>query len=122
MDKRIIGYLKGKKELTLFFIALAIGLILIVLGSKDKDVPTASSSDLESRIAEACSGVEGVGECSVYVYYSDTDSRSGTDSVESIIVICEGADSAEVRLKLTKMLSAFFGIGTNRVQIEKMKT
>lgn len=120
MDKRIISYLRGKKEMLYVLVALALGLILIFLSGNDEEI-VASSPGLEERIAEACSGVEGVGECAVYVYYSDSDARSGTSKVESVLVICEGADSVEVRLRLTKMLASFFGIGTNRVQVEKMR-
>ena len=121
MDKRIISYLRGKKEMLYVLAALALGIILIFLSGNDKDNVAVSSPGLEERIAEACSGVEGVGECAVYVYYSDPDARSGTSKVESVLVICEGADSVEVRLRLTKMLASFFGIGTNRVQVEKMR-
>ena len=121
MDKRILSYLKGKKEMLYVLVALALGLILIFLGGNDKDSVAVSSPGLEERIAEACAGVEGVGECAVYVYYSESDARSGESKVESVLVICEGADSVEVRLRLTKMLASFFGIGTNRVQVEKMR-
>lgn len=122
MDKRIIGYFKGKKELTLIIVAFALGLILIFLGSKDDVAVETFAPGLEERIADACSGIEGVGKCDVYVYYSEVDSRSGAEKVESVLVVCEGADSDDVRLRLTRMLSSFFGIGTNRVQIEKMQT
>ena len=103
-------------------IALAVGLILIFLGTREDVVTETSAPGLEERIAEACSGIEGVGRCAVYVYYSEADSRSGEKKVESVIVICDGADSDDVRLRLCEMLSSFFGIGTNRVRIEKMQT
>lgn len=122
MDKRIIGYFKGKKELALVIIALAVGIILIFLGTREEATVQTSAPGLEERIADACSDIEGVGECTVYVYYSDADSRSEGQKVESVLVICEGADSDGVRLRLTRMLSSFFGIGTNRVRIEKMQT
>jgi hypothetical protein len=61
-----------------------------------------------------------VGECKVYLYYSENDKKNDTEKIESVIVVCEGADSVDVRLRLTKMLSSFFGIGSNRVRIEKM--
>ena len=120
MDKRIIGYFKGKKDLALIVIALALGLILIFLGGKVDSEPEAEEVGEEERIATACSRIDGVGECTVYLYYSPSDSHSKAESVESVIVVCEGADSPDVRLRLTEMLSSFFGIGTNRIRIEKL--
>jgi hypothetical protein len=53
------------------------------------------------------------------VYYGSD--QKGEETVESVIVICDGADSSQVRLTLTEMLSSFFGIGANRIRIEKKK-
>ena len=86
-----------------------IGLVLILLGAKGDRVDEKEEDGLEERIAAACSDVEGVGECSVDVYYSAKDSYKSSEEVESVIVICQGGDSAEVRLKLTEMLASFFG-------------
>ena len=106
----------------MIIIILCLGLVLILLGAKGDRVDEKEEDGLEERIAAACSDVEGVGECSVYVYYSAKDSYKSAEEVESVIVICQGGDSAEVRLKLTEMLASFFGIGSNRVRIEKMKS
>lgn len=121
MDKGFLKYIKEKKDVTKVAIVLALGLILIFLGGRSDNTTSKTEISAEERIATACSGVEGVGECRVYLYYSDSDKRNDTEKIESVIVVCEGADSVEVRLRLTKMLSAFFGIGSNRVRIEKMK-
>ena len=109
---------KDKKDMTKIFIVMALGLLLIFLGNGSLDK---TEIGIEQRIAAACSGVDGVGDCSVLVYYAPTDTRTDEEKVESVIVVCEGADSVEVRLTLTEMLSSFFGIGSNRIRIEKMK-
>lgn len=121
LDKGFLKYIKEKKDVTKVAIVLALGLILIFLGGKSEKTVSESQISTEERLAVACSGVEGVGKCQVYLYYSQNDRSEATDEVESIIVVCEGADSVDVRLRLTKMLSSFFGIGANRVRIEKMK-
>lgn len=121
MDKNFLKYVKSKKDVAIIIVMLCLGLILILLGSREKKEETETEDGLEERIASACAVVEGVGECEVYVYYSPSESSRESDTVESVIVICQGADSADVRLRLTEMLSSFFGIGTNRVRIEKMK-
>ena len=122
MDKGFLKYIKEKKDVTKVAIVLALGLILIFLGGRSDETVTDTEIGIEERIAAACSGVEGVGECQVYLYYSESDKKNDSDKIESVIVVCEGADSVEVKLRLTKMLSSFFGIGSNRVRIEKMKS
>ena len=121
MGKGFLKYLREKKDITKIAVVLALGLLLIFIGGREKDADTEAEAGIEERIAVACAGVEGVGECEVLVYYAPKESRSDEAKVESVIVICEGADSVQVRLRLTRMLSSFFGIGTNRIRVEKMK-
>jgi len=122
LDKTFIRYIKEHKDFTKIILILAIGIILIVIGvsnNDDKDVNEVS--DLEKQLSDLCSSVEGVGECRVLIYYSEENTRYNTkQKVESIVVVCEGADSLSTRKQLTDMLSSFFGIGSNRVRIEKM--
>ena len=120
MGKSLIKIFNEKKDIAKIAIVLGLGLILIFIGSSSNETDKIEIGT-EERIAAACSGVDGVGDCSVLVYYAPSDSADEDGKVESVIVICEGADSADVRLTLTKMLSSFFGIGTNRIRIEKMK-
>jgi hypothetical protein len=116
LDKGFLKFIKEKRDITKIAIVLTLGLALIFLGNLSKE-KTLESEDagIEERLTVLCSGVDGVGDCSVLVYYTPSD------EVESVIVICEGADDARVRLRLTEMLSSFFGIGANRIRIEKMK-
>ena len=118
MDKNLKRYLRDTKSVLLIAVALALGLILIFIGSYGGS-DDESATGVEQRLAAACSAVAGVGECEGMIYFTEGEEKGG--SVESVIVICEGADSVEVRLRLTEMLSSFFGIGTNRVRIEKRK-
>ena len=121
MDKGFLKYIKEKKDTTKIVIVFALGLILLFLGGRNEQATVESNVSTEERIAAACSGVDGVGECAVYIYYSQNGKSGSSDEVESVIVVCEGADSVDVRLRLTEMLSSFFGIGANRVRIEKMR-
>ena len=116
MDRIFLKYVKDKKNIAFIAIALALGLILIFLGSgTDSEVVEVG---VEDKISALCSSIEGVGECEVILYYSENASR-GDERVESIIVICDGGDSVEVRSRLISMLSSFFGIGTNRIRVER---
>ena len=119
MDRRIYRYLKDKRSVWLAAIVLALGLILIFMGSADDD-GTSGGAGQEERLEQICSGIAGVGECQVILHYSPDD-KGDAGRIESVIVVCEGADSSDVRLRLTEMLSSFFGIGTNRIKIEKKR-
>ena len=119
MDRRAYRYLKDKRSVWLAAIVLALGLILIFIGSREND-GTSGGGGEEERLAEICSGIAGVGECRVILYYSPADGKDD-GRIESVIVVCEGADSMDVRLRLTEMLASFFGIGTNRIKIEKKR-
>ncbi len=41
--------------------------------------------------------------------------------VRGVAVVCEGADSSEVRQEITGLITAVLGVSTNRVNIAKMK-
>ena len=62
-----------------------------------------------------CSMTEGVGECRVMITYS-ADGKS----VYGVAVLCEGAESPEVRANVTELLASLFGIGANRISILKI--
>ena len=117
LDKNFWKYIKEKKNLPVIAVALALGLILIVMGGKGENT-AAVDVGIEEELAYVCSGIDGVGECVVMVYYSQGSAKAESE-IESVIVICDGADSSDVRLRLTEMLSSFFGIGANRIRIEK---
>lgn len=112
MDKNFIKYFRDKGKLPLIIAALTLGVALILIGSVEREAPK-EEEGIEERIAAACSEVAGVGECEVLIHYSTAKS----EEVESVIVICDGGDSVEVRSRLTSMLSAFFGIGANRIRV-----
>ena len=98
-------------------IALTLGILLILIGSKKPDAIQKSSTD-EIGIAELCSMTDGAGECRVHITYREND---GEESVYAVAIICEGADSVKVRERLTSLVCSLYGIGANRVEILKMK-
>lgn len=119
-DKSFLTYIRERKQTLWIILILLIALVVIFISSSD----TATTSDddsLEARVSALCESIADVGECRVLIYYKPQTSRYDDKKVESVVVVCEGADSLSVRKTLTDMLSAFFGIGSNRVVIEKMK-
>ena len=123
LDKRFLKYIKEHKDLTKILLIFAVGVIFIFMGIKGVDVgkSEANTESLEDQLSDICASIDGVGACRVLIYYVEEGSRySSNKRVASVVVVCDGADSIEIRKELTEMLSSFFGIGTNRIRIEKM--
>lgn len=98
-------------------VVILLGVLLIFLGSRlDRSTGTEVKTD-EDRAAEMCSLMDGVGECRVMMtYYPDSDG----ERVYAVLVLCEGAESIEVREKITAALSSLYGIGSHRVEIQRL--
>ncbi len=118
--KSFIEYLKTKDTVKILCIAV-IGVLLIVLGASRTDKNEETASDFAKEVSELCSSVDGVGDCKVMLYYKETNEKynTGEGQVESVVVVCDGADNIEVKNRLVGMLSSFFGIGSNRIRIVK---
>ena len=104
---------------------IGLGLLLIFFGMGGGD--TADTSErvdtLETDITELCSSLEGVGQCRVLVTYEERSLGygKGTESVISgIAVVCEGGESVAVKQRVSSVLSSVFGIGANRIRVEKL--
>ena len=61
------------------------------------------------RIAALLRGVRGVGRAEVLL------------SREGAVVVCTGADSPQVQLDVTNAVSAYTGLGSDKIRILKMK-
>ena len=98
-------------------IIILVGVILIFLGTTGNFSKKNSSLGEEERIAEMCALMEGVGECRVMMTYThDKEER-----VYAVLVLCDGADSVEVRERVTSLVCSLYGIGSHRVEIQKLK-
>lgn len=82
---------------------LALGLVLMLLPSTPRAQQPAAQPDL----AEALSLAEGVGETCVLI------------SEEGVVVVCDGADDAGVRLKIMEAVRSYTGYGSDRITILK---
>ncbi len=102
-------YLKEKKSLWLIIGALALGVCLMLFGGTGS--AKTSDASLEARIEKLCERVEGASDISVMVR---TDS---VGEVRGVAVVCRGGDVASVRLTVTEMLTALFGIPSSAVSV-----
>ena len=97
-------------------IVLILGVLLIVFGGVYGKTPTdARNVSTEEKIADLCSSTVGAGECRVMVVYTDDG-----EQVYAVAVLCRGADSAEVRGRITEIICTLYGIGANRVSVMKL--
>ena len=113
-DSNLIEQLKANKSSLWLIGLLALGVVFILLGSGVE--VTQPTVDEEARVSEMCSLMDGVGECRVMMTYSpDDDSR-----VYAVLVLCEGADSITVREKITSLFCSLYGIGSHRVEIQRL--
>ena len=109
-SKGFLGFLRQKGGLWVLVFAVSIGLFLLVFFSGNNEVAQTDTTE----IGRLCSSVEGVGECRVMITYEEGEPVG-------IVVVCQGGDSVQVRHRLYEMLSALYGIGANRISVEKMK-
>ena len=119
---RMASIIRKNKKAVLAALLIICAVLLLLVGGKDES--GAEVDELEARLEEMCSSLSGVGSCRVMVTYEITPGRYGSQdvkSVQSVAVVCKGADKVGVRRELTDMLSSLFGIGANRIHISKMK-
>ena len=112
------------------FLVLALGLVLLLLPRSDGGVantavvpaatgpPVGSGDPLEAsgipldteaeRLAALLRAMAGVGDAAVLL------------SREGAVVVCTGADSAVVRLKVTNAVAAYTGLGSDHIIVMKM--
>lgn len=146
-------FTKLKKNGKLWMVALfgILGVSLLIFsGSYEKSEPTLNEdknrfseykSEVEAKILELCSRVEGVDDVSVaisfesgfeYVYATDGDKTLtvGNGSAESAVtvtekpptisgigIVCKGGGNPRIQQKLINLISAAYGISSNKIYI-----
>lgn len=86
-------------------VVLVIGVVLMLLPSGSS--PTGGISD-EEPMALLLSSTEGVGESRVLI------SKNG------VVVVCQGAENARVRLDIIQAVSSYTGFTSDKITILKM--
>lgn len=99
----------GKYKYPLIALAAGILLMLLPTGAKTETISadTGASKD-EQRMEYVLSGIAGAGE--TRVLYTEN----------GVVVVCDGADNAEVRLNLTNAVAAATGYKTDRIEVLKI--
>lgn len=149
-EKNLLLKLKGKGRLWICVLGALIGISLLVWGGGDEknaDARTDSdqlsiySKEVENKILELCSRVDGVKDVSVavsfesgfeYVYAADGEKTLtvGSGSNESAVrvtekppvisgvgIVCVGGGQPRIQQKLINLISAAYGISSNKIYI-----
>lgn len=143
-------------------LVLVVGIALMLIPGREKtqEIPpdtqeTVNQPDIEQRLAQILSQIDGAGKVSVFVsveegelvvYQQDedvnTDGSGRFDTVtvtdsnrtqsglvqqvippkyQGVIVVCQGAQKASVRLNIIEAVAKVTGLGTDRISVLKMK-
>ena len=98
--KRVLDFLKRFKFPLLI---LALGILLMLIPTKEKKAEGNSCCEL----GDALSLTQGVGEAYVLV------------SENGVVVVCDGAQEAKIRMEITEAVKAYTGFGADRITILK---
>ena len=104
-----LPFIKKNKATAVVALLLLLGVLFMLLPSGGTD----DRPSEESRVAELCCGIRGVGRCSVMLNMKEGE-------VISAAVLCDGADSPAVESDLKELISSLYGIGYNRISVLKL--
>jgi len=100
-----LGKLKGALDRYKYpLIVLALGIILMTVPVSGKK----TASGTEQQFREILCATEGVGRAEVLV------------SEKGVVIVCDGADRASVRLDILRSVKSYTGFGSEKVTILKM--
>lgn len=110
----------GKNKAIVLLLALGAALMLLSgsLGGIERGEAAgeASFDEDERKLAVVLSGMEGTGRAAVLLREDGRGVYSGA------VVVCDGAQSAQTRLKIISAVSAFTGLGSDKIIVLKMQS
>ena len=105
IDKRIRDFiLLGVAAVLLLFVAGK------VFREEERTVTVSNLSDTEQRVMRLLNQIDGVGEAEVIVYETE-------NGVESVVVVCEGANDLKVIMNVREAVSAALGTEEKSIKI-----
>lgn len=116
-DRGFLDFLSSKSPTVKIGAILLVGLLLVLLSSLLGGEGKAEAKDEESRAEEMCSLIEGVGDCRVMMTYRED---GGEEKVYAVLVLCDGGESVAVRERITSLFCSLYGIGSHRVEIQRL--
>ena len=116
--KSALSSILQKKSVLIFL--LAAGLLLLHWPKSSSSGSAEKNEDVftneEKRLCAVLSKIDGVGN--VYALLSEEANRRG--EYTGAVVVCSGAGSPDTRLRVIQAVSAFTGLGSNRIIVEEL--
>lgn len=105
------------------------GMLLLILGMGALALLSLTGSESpqdmtaqERRISRTLSLIQGAGECRITLYTGEKDSAfSGGSAPTGAIILAQGAESIDVRLRLRQAAEALLGLPSDRIEIFPME-
>ena len=89
-------------------------LALIMLVLLREDGFGTQNTEIEARLAQALSWVEGAGKVRVVIY-------DESDEIGGVLIVAEGADDLRVRLAIGEAARTVLGVELERIEVMDMK-
>ena len=105
------------------------GLFLMALpdGKNTKAAPepaaaeTEPRQDLQTRLEEILSQIQGAGRVRVLLTQREGERQVNPPTYLGAVIVCQGADSASVRLAIVSAVCSVTGLSTDKITVLKMK-
>ena len=98
--------LKKLEGIKIPLLILAVGLLILLIPGKTQ---AESAPTPETELAQLLSDAAGVGEARVLI------------SEHGVLIVCEGADSAAVKLDILRAVGSYTGFGSERITILRLE-
>ena len=112
--KKFLGQIDGKVKDILLHSSLAIVLVLAawqIFHTEDEERAAAVvATEAETKIIRLLQEIDGVGESNVIVYETE-------EGIESVVVVCEGANDLRVVMNVRGAVSAALGTEEKKIKI-----
>ena len=122
---------KGSKYIVFILAGLLILVMCIPTGTSTskltQEEESVSDVELEERLAQVLSSMEGVGKVKVMITTEgDTSSVFGTETggqkVSGVVVVAEGAGNATINARISDAVKALFSMDVHKISIVKMRS
>ena len=104
---------KVNRQQVLILLCIGILLMIIAIPTTENTSVTKQGSDLEKRLENILSQIEGIGEVHVMI------SMDGNEIVQGIAVSAQGGNQSTVEREIVEVVQALFDIETHKIKVIK---
>lgn len=99
-----------------WFILLLVGILLVVISiptksNVDTDASYNGGTDVESRLENILSKMQGIGDVQVMITYQEDN------QVEGVVVAAEGGGNSVIVRKITEVVQALFDVDSHKIKV-----